>query len=190
MPRVLVVSLELCSLHLQKSHSLETMLSFLVFGDGCAAVLISADEEGIALNSFNAVMVPDTADLIAWRIGGIGFDMVLSGKVPGALSRALDEQNLKTILAGANKESIDLWAVHPVGRSILDAVEDAVGLAPDALAASRHVTRRSGGITGVSARFGSGIVCSRTAVRSVPVGDLGRLPWDLCQHVNQGVHAR
>ncbi|WP_257015973.1 3-oxoacyl-[acyl-carrier-protein] synthase III C-terminal domain-containing protein [Rhodococcus sp. ACS1] len=129
------------------------MLSFLVFGDGCAAVLVSADEEGIALDSFNAVMVPDTADLITWRIGGIGFDMVLSGKVPGTLSRALDEQNLKTILAGANKESIDLWAVHPGGRSILDAVEDAVGLAPDALAASRHVLDNYGNMSSATVLF-------------------------------------
>ncbi|QSE81353.1 type III polyketide synthase [Rhodococcus koreensis] len=151
--RVLVVSLELCSLHLQRSESLETMLSFLVFGDGSAAVLVSADEEGIALDSFNAVMVPDTSELITWRIGDIGFDMVLSGKVPGALSRALDEKNLKTILAGADKDSIDLWAVHPGGRSILDAVEESLGLDHRHLAPSRHVLDNYGNMSSATVLF-------------------------------------
>ncbi|MGW0175540.1 type III polyketide synthase [Rhodococcus sp. NPDC003322] len=151
--RVLVVSLELCSLHLQRSESLETMLSFLVFGDGCAAVLVSADEEGIAMDSFKAVMVPGSPELITWRIGDIGFDMVLSGKVPGTLARALDEPTLKEILAGADRESIDLWAVHPGGRSILDAVEDAIGLAPDALSASRHVLDNYGNMSSATVLF-------------------------------------
>ncbi|EME18456.1 type III polyketide synthase [Rhodococcus triatomae] len=151
--RVLVVSLELCSLHLQRSESLETMLSFLVFGDGCAAVLVTGDEEGIAMDSFKAVMVPESADLITWRIGDIGFDMVLSGKVPGALGRALDGPNLKEILAGASKESIDLWAVHPGGRSILDAVQDGIELAPDALSASRHVLENYGNMSSATILF-------------------------------------
>ncbi|MFF0816423.1 type III polyketide synthase [Rhodococcus sp. NPDC003318] len=151
--RVLVVSLELCSLHLQRSESLETMLSFLVFGDGCAAVLVTADEEGIAMDSFKAVMVPESAELITWRIGDIGFDMVLSGKVPGALGRALDEPNLKEILAGASKDSIDLWAVHPGGRSILDAVQDGIELAPDALSASRYVLDNYGNMSSATILF-------------------------------------
>ncbi|QNG18166.1 type III polyketide synthase [Rhodococcus triatomae] len=151
--KVLVVSLELCSLHLQRSDSLETMLSFLVFGDGCAAVLVSAEEEGIAIDSFKALMVPESAELITWRIGDIGFDMVLSGKVPGVLSRTLDEPNVKSILSGAEKDSINLWAVHPGGRSILDAVEEAVGLEPEALSPSRHVLDNYGNMSSATVLF-------------------------------------
>lgn len=151
--KVLVVSLELCSLHLQRSESLETMLSFLVFGDGCAAVLVSGEEKGIAIDSFKAVMVPETPELITWRIGDIGFDMVLSGKVPGTLGRALDERNLKEILAGGSKDDIDIWAVHPGGRSILDAVEDGIGLGPDDLSASRHVLDNYGNMSSATILF-------------------------------------
>lgn len=151
--KVLVVSLELCSLHLQRSESLETMLSFLVFGDGCAAVLVSAEEEGIAMDSFKALMVPDTAELITWHIGDMGFDMVLSGKVPGTLQRTLDDTNIKSILAGAERESINLWAIHPGGRTILDAVEEAVGLDSDALAPSRHVLDNYGNMSSATVLF-------------------------------------
>ena len=36
--RVLIVNLELCTLHLQETADLEQMLSFLLFGDGCRGV--------------------------------------------------------------------------------------------------------------------------------------------------------
>ncbi|MGC0364583.1 alpha-pyrone synthase [Rhodococcus sp. 27YEA15] len=151
--RVLVVSTELCSLHLQQSEELETMLSFLVFGDGCAAVLVTGEPEGLALDSFKALMVPDSPELITWRIGDIGFDMVLSGKVPGTLSRALTDENVKLILSGADKSEIDLWAVHPGGRSILDAVEGALELAPDDLSASRKVLNDYGNMSSATVLF-------------------------------------
>ncbi|PYE19209.1 putative naringenin-chalcone synthase [Williamsia limnetica] len=151
--KVLLVSVELCSVHLQKPKSLESMLSFLIFGDGCAAVVISAETTGIALDSFKQVMVPDTRDLITWRIGNAGYDMVLSGKVPGQLGRALNPENLKLILAGRTPDDIDLWAIHPGGRTILDAVENALELDSDALAVSRHVLDNYGNMSSATVLF-------------------------------------
>ena len=151
--RVLVVSVELCSLHLQRSESLETMLSFLVFGDGAAAVLVTAEPEGLALDSFKAVMAPETPEMITWHIGETGFDMVLSGKVPGALSKALSEENMKLILAGADHSEFELWAVHPGGRSILDAVQNSLELDPQLLAASRHVLENFGNMSSATVLF-------------------------------------
>src|SRR5450755_4873319 len=87
--RVLAINLELCTLHLHETTELEEILSFLLFGDGCAAALISADPVGVRMDSFKAALVPDTADLIRWNIREQGFDMVLSGEVPGAIRRGL-----------------------------------------------------------------------------------------------------
>jgi alpha-pyrone synthase len=44
--RVLILSLELCTLHLQETDDLEQVLSFLVFGDGAAASLVTAEPTG------------------------------------------------------------------------------------------------------------------------------------------------
>src|SRR4029079_5926861 len=88
--RVLLVNLELCSLHLQETNDLEQMLSFLVFGDGCAASVVSADPTGLALDRFHAELVPGTRQLITWKIRDLGFDMFLSGRVPEAISRGLE----------------------------------------------------------------------------------------------------
>jgi predicted naringenin-chalcone synthase len=148
--RVLAVNLELCSLHLHETQDIEEILSFLLFADGCAAALVSADPVGVKIESFRAALVPDTRSLIRWNIRNQGFDMVLSGGVPGAIRTALTASR-DDILGGAN--DIDLWAVHPGGRSVLDAVEQAFGLAPTALEASRSVLNDFGNMSSSTVMF-------------------------------------
>ena len=150
--RVLIVNLELCTLHLKETVDLGEMLSFLLFADGCAAAIVSADPVGIAIESFRAVLVPDTRELITWNIRDCGFDMVLSGEVPAVIQNALHDHH-EEILDGAPIKAIDLWAVHPGGRTVLDAVERAFALAPPMLAASRDILRRYGNMSSATVMF-------------------------------------
>lgn len=145
---VLMVNLELCTLHFQETQELEQILSFLVFADGAAASLITARPHGLALDSFKAITVPESRPLITWKIRDSGFDMNLSGQVPAELARVLHEGGLR-----ADRDNIDLWAVHPGGRSILDAVEKGLELPPDALAASREVLCRFGNMSSATVMF-------------------------------------
>ena len=150
--RVLVVSLELCTLHLQEVDDLEQVLTFLVFGDGCAAALVTAEPHGLRLDRFKAVVAPQTGQHITWDIGDLGFDMFLSGQVPGAIGTAL-RTSRQEVLDGADPAHIDLWAVHPGGRSVLDAVEQALDLGPEALQASREVLRLYGNMSSPTVLF-------------------------------------
>jgi alpha-pyrone synthase len=146
---VLMVNLELCTLHFQETQDLEQVLSFLVFVDGAAASLITACEQGFALDSFKAVMVPETRGLITWKIPELGFGMLLSGQVPAELGRALPEGELM-----AECDGIDLWAVHPGRRSILDAVEKGLELPVDARSGQRGCAMSFGpGLTTETMRF-------------------------------------
>ena len=104
--RVLILNLELCTLHLQETTNLEQVLSFLLFGDGCAACLVSAEPVGTALDSFRAVLAPGTRELITWNIRESGFDMVLSGQVPGAIHDALHEYGARFSTARRPRRSI------------------------------------------------------------------------------------
>jgi predicted naringenin-chalcone synthase len=161
--RVLVVSVELCTLHLQETTDLEKVLSFLIFGDGSAAALVTADPSGLSLDRFHAALLPRASDQITWRVGDEGFDMHLSGQVPTSVGDAL-RQGRDQILHGASTEQIDLWAVHPGGRTILDAVQGALELGPDALADSREVLRSFGNMSSATVLF----VLERLMKRSRP----------------------
>jgi len=136
---VLVLNLELCSLHFQETHELEQ-------------VLVTAQKKGLAIDSFLALNIPQTSNLITWRVGNLGFDMHLSGDVPGEIGRALKESGTK-ITRGQSISAIDWWAVHPGGRSVLDSVEKGLSLSTDALASSREVLARYGNMSSATVMF-------------------------------------
>jgi predicted naringenin-chalcone synthase len=150
--RVLMLNLELCTLHLQETQDLEQVLSFLVFADGSAASIVSAEPVGFALDSFKAVRIPNTAELITWRIREMGFDMLLSGKVPAEIGQAL-RAGETAILGPGGTPAIDLWAIHPGGRTVLDAVEQGFSLPADALAKSREVLALYGNMSSATIMF-------------------------------------
>jgi len=150
--KILIVNIELCTLHLQQGSTLEEMLSFMLFADGCATSLVSADPVGIEIQSFTALQIPDTKSHITWHIGDHGFDMVLSGKVPQALTQSLRHQ-LPAILQGSNPVEITHWALHPGGRSVLDAAEEGIGLPPGKLTHSRDILHRYGNMSSATIMF-------------------------------------
>ena len=149
---VLILSLELCTLHLQETTDLEQLLSFLLFADGCAACLVSAKPTGLGMQSFLALRIPESSHLITWKIREMGFDMFLSGQVPSTIARAMKETG-REITRGDDPLSMDLWAVHPGGRTVLDAVEKGLGLQPDALCHSREVLARFGNMSSATIMF-------------------------------------
>ncbi|MBS0410086.1 MAG: type III polyketide synthase [Proteobacteria bacterium] len=155
--RVLVVNLELCTLHFQQTTRIQEILSMMLFGDGCSAALVTADETGVALKDFRAATIADTLEAITWRIGDHGFDMHLSGEVPGKIAQALaaerDRNDEGGLLRGQRPEDFDLWAVHAGGRTILDAVETGFQLAPAALGWSRGVLRDFGNMSSATLMF-------------------------------------
>jgi predicted naringenin-chalcone synthase len=150
--KVLVVNLELSGLHLQEQWELEKMLSFLLFGDGCGASLVSAEPVGLALDRFHATVIPRTAELITWHIRDRGFEMHLSGQVPGRIRRWLTQHGAG-LLGNRTAGDIASWAVHAGGRSILDAVQHGLALSPDALCFSRDVLRDFGNMSSATLIF-------------------------------------
>jgi predicted naringenin-chalcone synthase len=148
--RVLVINLELSSLHLQEDfQDVPKMLSFLLFGDGASAALVSAEPHGIALGAFRATVIPRSHDLITWHIRDSGFEMHLSGQVPGRLRRWLPEHGPAML----PDEPPVLWAVHAGGRTILDAVQQGLNLPPDALRFSRETLRNHGNMSSATLMF-------------------------------------
>jgi len=152
--RVLVVTVELSTLHLQPDAALEPLLAQLQFGDGAAAALVAAEPAGLRIDRPFAVALPDSDTLIRWTITDAGFAMHLSGEVPARIATALADPAFRDgALGGADSAKIDGWAVHAGGRSILDAVAGALGLPPHALDASRGVLRDNGNMSSATLMF-------------------------------------
>jgi len=151
---VLVVCLELCSLHLQFREEADSLLANSLFADGAAAVLVSArapapHRSALELGSFASALAPEGGDDMAWEIGNHGFDIRLSTYVPKII-----EANINAIVEEVLRSAtIDIWAIHPGGRSILDRIEGALELAPEQLADSREVLRHYGNMSSVTVLF-------------------------------------
>ena len=149
--RVLVVTVELCTLHLQPEEELEEILTMLLFGDGAAAAIVSAEPEGLEITELFSSTLAESSELIGWTIGDVGFKMTLSGAVPARIAEATaGEQFRRTIGSPAE---VDSWAVHAGGRTVLDAVEQGFALEPDALATSRAVLNDCGNMSSATLMF-------------------------------------
>lgn len=148
---VLMVNLELCTLHLQQTERMDRLVSFLLFADGCAASLITSRPKGMRLEACTSHLSLADAERMAWHIEDQGFAMTLDARLPARIRqwfRASPE--LSTPEAGSDNM---LWAVHPGGRLILDSVQDACGLSDGQMAASREVLRRYGNMSSASIMF-------------------------------------
>lgn len=152
--RVLAVTVELSSLHLQHEDEIEALLAMLQFGDGAAAALVTSDRSGFAIEESFTVQLERSAELITWTIGDTGFSMHLSGDVPARIAGALADERVRAKALGPWRvDEVDSWAVHAGGRSILDSVEKGLGLAPAALAESRDVLARYGNMSSSTLMF-------------------------------------
>ncbi|MBF0566054.1 MAG: type III polyketide synthase [Nitrospirae bacterium] len=149
---VLVVNLELCTLHLKETQDLEQLLSFLIFADGCAAGLVSAEPSGLELQRFGSTILADSGEQITWRVGESGFDMFLSGQIPASIANGLPP-HLCSIVDGRPVEEIKHWAVHPGGRTIVDSVQKTLGLSGDSLISSRKILRLFGNMSSATIMF-------------------------------------
>jgi predicted naringenin-chalcone synthase len=156
---VLVVCLELCSLHMQMQTTNDSILGNALFSDGAAAALVSArppvaDRPVLALDGFMSAMAPEGQGEMAWEIGDRGFNLVLSSYVPDVIAANLGRivGDLLTPHELAT-ENIDLWAVHPGGKAILDKFEKSVALRPPQIEASRAVLRDFGNMSSATILF-------------------------------------
>jgi len=155
---VLIVAVELCTLHAQLSEDLDSILGGAIFADGGASVIVStkapaASQSVFELKSLSSTLIPDSEGDMAWTIGDTGFEMVLSQYVPKII-----ECNISEIITpllheqGISASDIKHWAVHPGGKSILDKIETSVGI-ENRLQESRSVLRRFGNMSSATVLF-------------------------------------
>jgi predicted naringenin-chalcone synthase len=151
--QVLVVATELCTLHFQREHTMDNIMSSLLFGDGSAAALITADdseEEGLVIDGFYSEIIPKGKRDMAWELSSTGFLMTLSGYVPDLI-----EEDFKSIVerAAGDVSTISHWCIHPGGKRILEAVQKSIGFEKSVLNTSSRVLNDYGNLSSASVLF-------------------------------------
>ncbi len=155
----LLVSVELCSLHLQTEPTRDNILANMIFSDGCAAALFSnangfSDSGRFKINSVDAFLFGNSAEYMGWKIGNFGFEMILSPELPKIILESACPELLKIISSkGIKKDDIKYWALHPGGRAILDALQNGIGLTDEQMIPSRNVLRNFGNMSSASILF-------------------------------------
>jgi predicted naringenin-chalcone synthase len=154
---VLMVSIELCSLHYQYGWEPNRVVSNAIFADGSGAVVLAGADisaKGPAVTATGSRLVVDSKAAMTWRIGDYGYEMTLSAEVPGLIEAKL----LEFITAWLAKHDLLIsdiggWSVHPGGPRILRAVEVALDLPADALDCSRAVLAAHGNMSSATMLF-------------------------------------
>jgi alpha-pyrone synthase len=165
--RVLMVCVELCTLHFQIEDSIESVVTNALFSDGAAAVILSADpplidgksvgksvRKSLFYRRGESLILPDSQELMNWTIGDTGFLMGLSPQVPdrigagifGYVEEILGEQ-------GLSQSQMDFWAIHPGGIEIVRQVQSALNLPVSKLQESYDVLRDYGNMSSPTILF-------------------------------------
>lgn len=160
---VLVVSCEVCTIHVRSSNDPDQIVASSVFGDGAAAAIVTArevpaDAPSLVIDRLESELTPVGEKDMAWTIGDAGFDMVLSAAVPKIIDNYIEGALVPLLspepeLAADPAGGIRSWAIHPGGRSILDKVEAKLGLSDRQLEASRRVLRDFGNMSSATVLF-------------------------------------
>jgi alkylresorcinol/alkylpyrone synthase len=175
-----LLSVELCSLTLQRDDtSIPALIGVCLFGDGAGAVVATGADRGSAYGSgrrgprvlaTRSRLFPATVDVMGWNVSSNGFQLVMSRDVPKMANDHLGEE-VDRFLAdhGLSTADISTWICHPGGPKVLDSIETAIGLPPQALAHSRDSMRENGNIPSASVLD----VLRRTIAEPPPEGAFG-----------------
>lgn len=156
---VLVVCVELCTLHFQRETSMANIVANSLFSDGASAALVGPSDvvDGrLALDVLGATcaLAPDTHGQMRWTIGDTGFQMMVGPEVPATLGDKVGGF-LDALLdrAGLSRDALAYWAVHPGGRRILEAVDQALGIGQRQMEPSFSILSEYGNMSSASILF-------------------------------------
>jgi len=155
--RILLVCTELCSLHFQAEQNLDNVLANSLFSDGAAAVIVgmsplSHEKSLWRMHRHYSLGVDDTLDKMTWEASDHGFLMTLSSKVPVLLGRHIHPFITSLLGSDASPSDCD-WAIHPGGKSILQAIEKAINLNKDQTQASWNTLANYGNMSSATFLF-------------------------------------
>jgi len=151
----LLVCTELCSLHVQASQLEQHAVANSLFADGAAAVVgTQCQSNDLALTSSISKIVPDSEELMSWKVTDTGFVMTLSPHVSEVIANELHNLISPWLSTHALRiEDIGGWAIHPGGPKILEVIAETLGLSEEQMSASRKIFTEYGNMSSPTVLF-------------------------------------
>jgi predicted naringenin-chalcone synthase len=153
---VLIVAVELSTLHFQYKPTDANLMANALFGDGAAAVLVDGYEVArgagvhLRIDETSTHLLPEGESDMRWCVGDHGFTLALSDRLP----RILERHAPMLLEPRGGADGYDrIWAVHPGGGAILDAVARALRLDDRALDVARAALRDHGNLSSATIFF-------------------------------------
>ncbi|WP_053366900.1 type III polyketide synthase [Bacillus sp. FJAT-27245] len=154
--KVLVLSVELCSLTFQKNdRSKSNLVGTSLFADGVSCALICGDEvnglpagrvpEIIATQS---TLMPDSLDVMGWDIKNEGLYVIFSRDIPAIIENWL-QPNVSAFLESEGVEigQLRYFIAHPGGKKVLDAYANSLGIDRGMMDISKQVLSEFGNMS-------------------------------------------
>ncbi|MDQ3395612.1 MAG: type III polyketide synthase [Bacteroidota bacterium] len=155
--RVLILCVELCSIHFQKEKDDDNILANALFGDGAAAMILSSEPTNkinLYLRKFYCDLALEGKNEMAWHIGDNGFEMKLSSYVPEIIKGDI-KQFTNNLLKNLNITLSDInhFAIHPGGKRILETIETELGISKENNKYAYEILRDHGNMSSATIVF-------------------------------------
>jgi len=152
---VLVVTVELCTLHMQHGIGRDELIPNSLFADGAAAFFVTSNRElgnnskAYIIEETKSALIENTEEFMSWRITNSGFQMTLDSSVPKVIS-----EKLPYLLRDWQwDDSESNWAIHPGGPRILDTVAATEIIGEKKVEKSRNILNNYGNMSSASVFF-------------------------------------
>lgn len=161
--RVLLVTVELCSLTFQRNDlSKSNLIATSLFGDGAAAALLCGDDVVIdtigdpapRILTTRSTLWKNTEDVMGWKLTDDGLNVVFSKDIP-TIVKTWMRPNMAQFLAEKKLtlDDISHFVIHPGGMKVIQAYEEVLRLSSKKTMATRDVLTQFGNMSSATVLF-------------------------------------
>lgn len=179
--KVLVLSVELCSLTFQRNDlSKSNLIGTSLFADGIACALVCGDAVTIdhirkraaspSIMTTQSTLMPNSLDVMGWAMKEKGLFVIFSRDIPHIIEEWL-KPNVSEFLAENQIElsQVNHFIAHPGGKKVLDAYIKSLGMAPSMIEFSHEVLKQYGNMSSATIFY----VMKRFMEQDITKGEVG-----------------
>lgn len=163
--KVLVLSVELCSLTFQRNdRSKSNLIGTSLFADGVACALVVGEEVDTRMwgklstvprmVDTQSTLMPHSEDVMGWDVKDEGLYVVFSKDIPTIIGSWLPVQ-VDTFLSKHSLHTSDMkhFIAHPGGKKVLDAYVDSLGFTAHMIEHSANVLQEHGNMSSATVLY-------------------------------------